>query len=56
MTKMLELRIKRGLTRNEISEVLMINPREYEMIELGIKEISEELKTRIRNLLEIRKG
>lgn len=53
MNKILELRIKRGLTRDEVTEVLMLNPRDYEMIELGIKEISDELKKKIYNLLDI---
>ena len=52
ITKIMELRIKRGLTREEIITALTLNARDYEMIELGIKEIPKELEKKIYSFLE----
>jgi transcriptional regulator with XRE-family HTH domain len=53
LTKIMELRIKRGLTREEITAALRLSAREYELIELGLKEVPKELEKKLYSYLEI---
>lgn len=50
--KILELRIKYGLTKSEIVRELSISQHDYVMFELGMKEIPKELAEKVNNFLK----
>jgi transcriptional regulator with XRE-family HTH domain len=46
-----ELRMDKGLTRREVAGAMGLSHREYELYELGLVDIPEDLEARIKSYL-----